>query len=217
MWPLTGIVNGNVFIVSACCGWLWLAAIASDAVENVTKLASLGQVLPRAAPPPHQPRGRRNDKNSLHNISASESSTELVILTAAVDDTDLTSWRWWHETRRRNIIYNYSHIQWWKCSKGLLTACGPVLACLMSPLSPPLSGGSSAAPSCAMSAREKSSPKPGLVTWLRWIRGYYLHPIHRPTYTMVHWWGLEIGDLRWPYLSSLLQWRAGTCSLGWLK
>ena len=184
MWPLTGIVNGNVFIVSACCGWLWLAAIASDAVENVTKLASLGQVLPRAAPPPQQPRGRRNDKNSLHNSSASESSTELVILTAAVDDTDLTSWRWWHETRRRNIIYNYSHIQWWMCSRGLLTACGPVLACLMSPLSPPLSGGSSAALRCAMSAREKSSPNPGLVTWLRWIRAYYLHPIHRPTYTM---------------------------------
>ena len=72
----------------AGCGWLRLAAIASDAVENVTKLASLGQVLPRAAPPPQQPRGRRNDKNSLHNISASESSTrhvrgELVILTAA--------------------------------------------------------------------------------------------------------------------------------------
>lgn len=76
-----------------CMLWLWLAAIDCDAVENVTKLASLGQVLPRAAPPPHQPRGRRNDKNSLHNISASESSTELVILTAAVDDTDLTSWR----------------------------------------------------------------------------------------------------------------------------
>ena len=76
-----------------CICMLWLAAIASDAVENVTKLASLGQVLPRAAPPPQQPRGSRNDKNSLHNISASESSTELVILTAAVDDTDLTSCR----------------------------------------------------------------------------------------------------------------------------
>ena len=58
-----------------CMLWLWLAAIDCDAVENVTKLASLGQVLPRAAPPPQQPRGRRNDKNSLHNISASESST----------------------------------------------------------------------------------------------------------------------------------------------
>ena len=122
-----------------CICMLWLAAIDCDAVENVTKLASLGQVLPRAPPPPQQPRGRRN-------ISASEFSTwhirgELVILTAAAaaddDDTDLTSWRWWHETRRRNIVYNCSHIQCWKCIKGLLTACGPVLACLMSPLSPP--------------------------------------------------------------------------------
>ena len=42
-----------------CICMLWLAAIDCDAVENVTKLASLGQVLPRAAPPPqHNREGR---------------------------------------------------------------------------------------------------------------------------------------------------------------